>query len=303
MTDDGPRLGIVTGEHAPDLSDDAQHLVAELRARGVAAEPVRWDDPTVAWDAYDGALFRSCWEYPTDGERFERLLDELDRAGCRVCNPLPAIRWNAHKSYLVDLAAAGVRLPPTTVVAGGADDSLAAVLDRHGWDEAVVKPGVGSFSRDVRRVSRDDVDAAADHFRDLLASGDVVVQRFVPEITAGERSIVLFDGAVSHAWNSLPTDDDVTEFDGIDADYDPPAAIREAAPDVLRAARGCIAGRPESIPYARVDYVHRDGRLLLMELELIEPYLGLTRGEGAPARFADALVDYYDWSPQSDHQS
>jgi hypothetical protein len=293
MTDDHFSLGVITGTHAPTLSDDDGLLEAALADRGVGAEPVRWDDSTVTWTDYDGVLFRSCWEYPTDLGRFRRLLAELQRTDVPVCNPLPAIRWNMHKSYLVDLAEAGVRLPPTTVIEAGSDVSLTDVLDRHGWSEAVVKPAIGSFSRDVRRVSRGDVDDAATRFRDILASSDVVVQRFVPEITAGERSVVFFAGTYSHAWNSLTTDDDVTEFEGVDTGYEPPAAIREQAAGVLDAARDHLGADPASLPYARVDYVHRDGALLLMELELIEPFLGLARGANAADRFADALTAYY----------
>ncbi|MFC7059037.1 ATP-grasp domain-containing protein [Halovenus salina] len=178
-------LGIITGSHAPELSDDAHHLTAVLTERGVSIEPVRWDDPTVQWDNYDGILFRSCWEYPTNLERFRSLLTELEQAGVPVCNPLAAVQWNMHKSYLVDLAEAGIRLPATTVIDAGSNLSLGEVLDRHGWDEAVMKPGIGSFSRDVTRVSRETLDNADTQFQNLLNTGDVVVQQFVPEITEG----------------------------------------------------------------------------------------------------------------------
>lgn len=293
MTSPQNTLAVITGRHAPDLSDDARRLTAALTERGVGTEPVRWDDPAVRWDDYDGALFRSCWEYPTDLDRFRSLLDELERADLPVCNPLTAVRWNAHKSYLVDLSEAGVRTPETTVIDAGTDVSLGEVLDRRGWDEAVMKPAVGSFSRDVVRVSRDASERAETRFRSLLAAGDVVVQRFVPEITDGERSIVFFDGTDSHAWNSLTTDDDVTDFDGVDTAYEPSRRIREQAAAVLDAALDCLGESVSSLPYARVDYVSRDGTLLLMELELIEPFLGLDRGSDAGELAADALLSYY----------
>jgi hypothetical protein len=41
--------------------------------------------------------------------------------------------------------------------------------------------------------------------------------------------------------------------------------------------------------YARVDGVERDGRLMLMELELIEPHLFLGWDAGATGRLAVAL--------------
>jgi glutathione synthase/RimK-type ligase-like ATP-grasp enzyme len=262
MTETEFCLGVITGRDAPNLSEDAHRLTAALADRGFQTDPVRWDDPSIQWEAYDGVLFRSCWEYPTDVERFNTLLAEVAHADIPVCNPLSVIRWNMHKSYLVELADAGVRLPPTTVIDAGTDIALADVLDRRDWDQAVVKPAIGGFSRDVPRISRRDLNDTARQFQSLLDAGDVVVQRFVPEITTGERSIVFFDGTYSHAWNSRTTDDDITAFDGIDAGYEPPAPIREQAAGVLDAARDVLGDDVESLPYARVDYVHRDGELL-----------------------------------------
>ena len=42
--------------------------------------------------------------------------------------------------------------------------------------------------------------------------------------------------------------------------------------------------------YCRIDAVARDGKLVLMELELIEPELFLGLAEGAAERFAEAIV-------------
>ena len=104
---------------------------------------------------------------------------------------------------------------------------------------------------------------------------------------------MFFGGEYSHAWNNLPTEDDVTAFDGHDATYEPPAEIRNQAADVLQAARDSPNLKRYHLPYARVDYVARDGDLLLMELELIEPYLAFDRGEDTVERFTDALISYF----------
>jgi len=42
--------------------------------------------------------------------------------------------------------------------------------------------------------------------------------------------------------------------------------------------------------YCRIDAVARNGKLVLMELELIEPELFLGLAEGAAERFAEAIV-------------
>lgn len=286
-------LAVVTGSLAPELSDDGRQLVAALGARGFETEPVRWDDDTVDWSAYDAVLFRSCWDYPDDLDRFRRLLDEVEGADCPVANPMAVIRWNLHKSYLCDLADAGVEVPPTVVVERDSDRRLKGIIRGNGWQEAVLKPAIGAMSSNVRHTPIDEADEHQAHFNELVDVQDVLVQAFMPEISKGERSIVYFGGKFSHAWNSIPEPDDVTSFDGIDADYAPPPVVREQAQTVIQAVLDQFALDPSELPYARVDYVTREDTLILLELELIEPFLGLDRGTDTVTMFCDALEAYF----------
>lgn len=284
-----PRIGIVTGEAAPELTDDGRAVAAGLEARGFQAEPVVWTDDRTDWAAYDAALVRSCWDYHTDVGRFRALLAAMEDAGVTVLNPPSVVRWNVHKSYLRDLQAAGVEIPATTWVERGSDASLEAILREQGWRDAVVKPAVGAASTDVWRASATDAAAAERRFETLVAERDVLVQAFVPEIEDGERSIVFFAGEYSHAWNSPVEPADFSSFRDADATYEPTDAVRDQAAAVLEAARETTGFEAAELPYARVDYVERGGTLLLLELELVEPYLGLERGEDAVETFCDAV--------------
>ena len=71
--------------------------------------------------------------------------------------------------------------------------------------------------------------------------------------------------------------------------YDPDAHLVEQAADALRTACDLLDVDTVDLPYARVDGVERDGEFLLLELELVEPHLGLGYGEGSVRRFADAI--------------
>jgi len=53
------------------------------------------------------------------------------------------------------------------------------------------------------------------------------------------------------------------------------------------AVMAAVPGHPL---YARVDGVEREGRLVLMELELIEPHLFLGWDDGAAGRLAGGLL-------------
>ncbi|MUV85029.1 hypothetical protein GJ631_00120 [Natronomonas sp. CBA1123] len=283
-------VGIVTGEKAPSLTDDGQALAAELSTRGMDAEPVVWSDNEADSTALDAVLFRSCWQYHRRPDAFRRWLDALDSAGVPAFNPTSVVRWNMHKSYLRDLADAGVDIVPTTEVPAASDRELASILEGNDWAEAVVKPAVGTSSAGVWRVSRA---AAADsdtqgRFERARSEGDLLVQKYLPEIFDGERSLVFFGGEYSHASIRRPAKDDFAANDAVEP-YNPHEATIATAESVLVAARKHLGLAPEALPYARVDGIVRDGEFLLSELELIEPFLGLDRSAGAVDRFADAV--------------
>lgn len=294
MSESAQQLAIVTGKIAPDLSDGGKQLASALADHGIDSDPVMWNDPSVDWTAYDAVLIRSCWDYPDDRDRFQTMLRELEEAPVQVCNPLRVIQWNLHKSYMTTLDEAGITVPDTTVIDQGDDVSLTALFETHNRDELVVKPAIGAMSSKVWRTSVADLSEAEPKFAEQVADHDVLVQEFVPEIETGERSMVFFGGEYSHAWNSLTTDDDIASFDGHDADYEPTATIRDQGADVIRAACDVLGMEPDELPYARVDYVPRGSELVLMELELIEPYLGFERGRGTIERFTETLVSYFD---------
>lgn len=107
-------------------------------------------------------LFRSCWEYHTDPEQFQTLLSELSTAEIAVYNPIVAIEWNMHKSHLLDLFAAGIPIPSTTVVTAGDEISLESVMDRQGLSKSVIKPAIGASSTGVWQCSREEPVSAFD---------------------------------------------------------------------------------------------------------------------------------------------
>jgi glutathione synthase/RimK-type ligase-like ATP-grasp enzyme len=150
------------------------------------------------------------------------------------------------------------------------------------------------MSSQVWKAATSDLPASESKFAEQVSEHDILVQEFIPEIETSERSMVFFSGEYSHAWNSIPAEDDVTSFEGSDPDYEPTALIREQGTDVIQAACDSLEIEPEKLAYARVDYVPRGDELVLMELELIEPYVGFERGKNTVERFAQTLVSYFE---------
>ena len=61
------------------------------------------------------------------------------------------MRWNASKTYLLDLAAKGAPLPPTRLVEPTAE-AIAAAMDDMGLDRAVAKPEFGATASGLSLV-------------------------------------------------------------------------------------------------------------------------------------------------------
>jgi hypothetical protein len=116
-----------------------------------------------------------------------------------------------------------------------------------------------------------------------------LVQALAPEIeTAGETSFTFIDGEFTHAVTKTPKSGDIrcqAEFGGTSKLAEPPAWA------LVQAAR--ILNMFAEMPlYARIDVIMLDGRLQLMEVELIEPELFFTYCPEAAARLAAALIKH-----------
>jgi glutathione synthase/RimK-type ligase-like ATP-grasp enzyme len=286
-----PRVALLTAAANQHLDDDLPLLVAALAAAGVAGEPIDWHDATVDWGAFDLAVLRSTWDYTSQLDAFLDRLAEIDEMTV-LANPLPVVRANADKRYLVALADAGLPVVPTAVLAPGDD----VVLPEGAF---VVKPTVSAGARDTERYGPDQLDAARAHAAGLLDAGrDVLVQPYVEGIdAAGETGMVFVGDRFSHAFRKGPIlRPDSTFVEGLYREEDlssrePSLAEREVAEAVLDAVGALVEGADRSeLLYARVDLAPGPDGPVLLELELIEPSLFLATSTGAPDRAAAAIT-------------
>jgi glutathione synthase/RimK-type ligase-like ATP-grasp enzyme len=288
-------IAFVTYARLPGLSNDDRLAVAELAARGARVDAVVWDDPAAEWERYDAVVVRSCWDYHTRLDAFLAWVARLEGAGVPLWNPPSVLRWNARKSYLRDLAARGVRVPPTHWAEPGDDAPLAETLRARGWERAVVKPVVSASAHRTWTATAGDGAAGERRWRETLATaGPLMVQPFVEGIVRdGEWSLVFLGGAPSHAVLKRPAPGDfrVQEEHGGSSSFAlaESGVVADAARALATAARLADVA-PEQIAYARVDGYRDAGGLVLMELELLEPSLFLGKDAAAPARFAELLI-------------
>lgn len=293
LADISERIGIVTGPAAPDLSTDGQALQSRLRERDIGVSATNWRDPTIEWSAFDRLLVRSCWDYYEEPTAFTNWLDMIEEQDVILHNSPEVIRWNMHKFYLRDLAEIGCPIPPTAYVTSE-DEALSSLLDRRGWTDAVVKPAIGTSSSGVWRVRSPVSSAEERRFRRQLGDGEVIVQEFIPQISEGERSLVFFRGTFSHANNNVPKVGEFRahhSFGSTSEPYTPSEQVKSTARSILTAAAERLSVDVAELLYARVDGIERNDEFVLLELELIEPHLGLSVAPEALDRFVNEITE------------
>ena len=275
---------LVTGVTMPAPDTESPLLIAALAQHGLRAEIRTWAEPH-PWERTSLVVCRTPWDYFERAEEFLAWADAV-AAVTRLENPAPLVRWNAHKSYLLGLASAGVPIVPTSLVpraAGAQHRRMALSVAR----DVVVKPAIGGGALGARRGATDDGDLVR-HLHELTADGDALVQPFLPAVSEqGEASLIFFGGELSHAVRKLPAAGDFR----VQEQYGGTVLAHVPSDDELAVAEAALAAVPHAPAYARIDLVPSAEGPLLMEAELIEPFLFLGFHERATQRFAAVLAD------------
>jgi glutathione synthase/RimK-type ligase-like ATP-grasp enzyme len=258
---------------APDRRGDAfEHdlqmaaLVAAL-APGDSVTDLDWQAPLTAFAGFDAALIGTPWDYQDNRETFLARLDAIAALGVPVFNAPDIVRWNIDKGYLAELATRGVATIPTLLLNNPGREDIIAAFDHFSCDRLVVKRRVGAGAEGQFDFTRQ-----APPAQDWRMGHPALVQPFLPGIVdEGEHSLIFIDGQFSHALIKRPAPGDYrvqSLYGGWDTAITP-------APADLAAAEAILAGLPFPAPlYARIDLVRGpEGTLLLMEAEVIEPFL------------------------------
>ncbi|HEY3002162.1 MAG TPA: hypothetical protein VGJ44_07400 [Kribbellaceae bacterium] len=260
----------------PTAWTDGPPIDAAFTALGVDARWAVWDDPAVDWAAAPLVAIRATWDY---FDRYTEFLAWAERvaAATTLVNPLPVVRWNTRKDYLIDLGADGVPVVPTDVVPAG--EPLTALTDQ------VVKPAVGGGGRGVVVVRAGESLDTSDTLR--------IAQPLVGSIrTEGEYSVFLLGGEPVAAVVKLPAGDEIRVHEVYGGDTKPTELTDELRGVALTAMRATERRFGVTLPYGRADLMRLDdGTLAVNELELVEPSLYCPELPEMPIAFAAAMRD------------
>ena len=234
---------------------------------------------------FDLAILGTPWDYTEAKDEFLARLGELEAAGVTVCNPLEVVRWNADKLYLKELAERGAVTIPTLWPERATPADVRAAFDHFGTDRVVVKRRVGAGAIGQDSFTRDNPPPA-----DWSLDQAAMIQPFLPAIQReGELSFIFIDGTLSHCLLKQAKAGDYriqTLYGGMELPLDPAPADRAAAETFLS-----LLPFDQPPLYARIDMVRlEDGRLAVIEAELIEPYLYPEQGPNLGAMLADGMA-------------
>ncbi|WP_291208429.1 hypothetical protein [Hyphomonas sp.] len=254
-------------------------LSGPFEARGFRVVDVAWDDAKTDWAGYAAVIIGTTWDY---WDRLDEFLAALERieGQTRLFNGSDLVRWNARKTYLRELETKGARLIPTLWLDVADEATAKAAFDTLGADDLVFKRQVGAGAKDQHRLKRGEPVPEMRH--------PMMAQPFLKMIQdEGELSFIFIDGEFCHALVKRAQPGDYR----IQSTYGGREEKITPSKDDLAAARAIIGTLDEAPLYGRVDMLRGpDGSLLLMELEVIEPYLYPIEGPELGERMAAGVA-------------
>jgi len=263
-----------------------------LAPYGISIQPIdALQGPIPTFSRGQAVLWQGASDYHRYMPRFNTWLDAVDASGVPSLNSTALIRWNSDKRYLQELELrASIPALSTLWLDAFNAKNIRDWAEKQDYAEIVIKPVISAGAHLTFRLALSDnpaFNAIAEAYA-AEAPRPVMVQPFAPEILdQGELSFLFFGGKFSHAVRKTPKAGDYRiqhVHGGSYVRFTPDSAMLEQATYIF-------SSLPERPVYARVDGIWRDGRLLLMEVELIEPYFYLSAAPEQYAMLAEALAD------------
>ena len=186
----GHRISACGPEHLVWRSGDlVRAAVREIRLTG---EPERWfletGTPVKALNEFDAVIMRK--DPPFDSEYFyaTHLLEQAEREGARVFNKPAALRDHPEKLAIMEFA----RYTSPTLVTRDADAVRAFHAEHH---DIILKPLDGMGGAGIFRVRADGLNlGSVTETLNRDGATSLMVQRFVPEITLGDKRVLVIAG-------------------------------------------------------------------------------------------------------------
>jgi len=270
------------------VESEDDKLLDFLKEKGLKIEKVIWNDQNINWENYALAILKSPWDYFDLIEDFCKWLDHLEEKKVHLLNAIDIVRWNSNKRYLQEIEAAGLKITPSIFINKKESINLNHFFEKFNTDKLIVKPCVSGGAKNTFKVTADNVHEINHKLQQLVQNEDFIVQPFLPEILeSGEWSFVFFNGKYSHSLIKQAKAGDFRVQPAHGGSVHP----QQPNEDLIAIAQNYVSLFAKNCLYARVDGTFVNGEFLLMELELIEPFLFLNTDPENYNRYYQALQD------------
>ena len=263
------KIAYVVGNEDPNDPDpdlDIPFAIKAAEQLEIDLVFANWNDKSIAWESFDAAVIRSAWDYVPVRDEFLEFAKNVETK-TKLYNSYEVMKWNTNKTYLSILENKGVPIIPTKF-ANNIDEALPAIKWAFKKASAVaIKPTVGAGARLAGKALTEE-EAIKYVKRILEAKRTRIIQPYISSVDdEGEKAIIVINGKISHAAKKVPA---LTK--GGHGDAAGQLEITTEMKDIVKTISNAVSEWNELL-FARVDVVRMDEKLVLMELELTEPWL------------------------------
>jgi glutathione synthase/RimK-type ligase-like ATP-grasp enzyme len=278
-------VALVSCDDLPGWEVDDNPLIEALTAKGALVCCPAWTDK-IDWNQFDISVIRTTWDYHSKKDEFVAWSKTVPR----LFNNSTIVEWNTHKSYLRELQQHGIAIAPTIWVQSGEKVSIEQSMQTFGVTKGFIKPQVGATASDTLRFTNDELESAQ-QFLEANLHQDMMVQPYIESVeTVGELTAIFIDGEFTHGVQKIPVEGDYRVQDDFGAS-DMPYTFTTSEIEMMRQTLEYVPMHEELL-YARFDYLlDDDGKLVLNELELVEPSLFFRHCKKSAHLFADAIMN------------
>jgi glutathione synthase/RimK-type ligase-like ATP-grasp enzyme len=280
------RIGIITCEKFPNLFGKDVEIKSKLEGFGFQVDALIWDRKNIDWAYYDCLIFRSPWDYFEKQEQFLIWFEYIKSLGMKTVNSIEIIEKNLHKFYLKDLQEQRIRLIDTYFVTKKEISNLREFIPLS-WVQIVIKPAIAAGSYLTKIIDNSNVDLQIESIAEEYKYHDILVQKFMPEISVvGETSSLYFGGKYSHSVVKFPKEGDFR----IQSQYGGKYSRVSLNETIYNQVEYIYNVACQGATYGRIDGIILGDQFYLMEVELFEPDFYLELCDEALDRYINALL-------------
>lgn len=274
-------VGILVSEkYYKNPYEDDLLLRESLEKKGYKCQIIRWDNNDINYKEIKLVIIRSCWDYQNRVDEFLEKMKKISRETL-LLNPYSLVLENSDKKYLKKLKEKNIPIVETTFIDRNFDLKKLNIRGK----KVVIKPTISASGKDTYLCDKENIGQIREVINKIPEGKLLMIQPYMDSIEEkGERSTVIIDGKAVFTMKKTPEKGNFLVHKHFGGTYTP-LEINKAEKEFVYKVWSNLDEKPL---YARVDYLY-DGsdRLLLLELELIEPNLYLSQNKDG----LDLLVD------------